>query len=290
VKPKDISLDYSGYRPDPSNLYHDGARAIMRYSAGQGNDQSDCQWKLCTKNELRDAVNVGLDFFALSEWYETRVQEGKGAGQHDGAADLSFWKGRGLAEGAAIYVAWDTNPDQDYWDNVDNYLKAYGKALDGYYQVAIYAGTPYLKHAFKAGVAEFGCRPNAGSWSNDGLPYQPPNHGRNHFEQALDATPAHVWQTGNYWYGKNADENLILRSPCGSHLEAQGGYSPDVDPEDDDMNKEDTRSEIAAAFRNYHLGSDGSGHWTPENYPNWIKDQQNGVGDRLTRLEKQANK
>jgi hypothetical protein len=33
--------------------------------------------------------------------------------------------------------------------------------------------------------------------------------------RALAATPAHMIQTGNYWYAKSADENLILRTPGG---------------------------------------------------------------------------
>jgi hypothetical protein len=65
------------------------------------------------------------------------------------------------------------------------------------------------------------------------------------------------------------------------------GYSPDVKPEDDDMNQEDTRKEIATALRNYHLGEQSdSKHWTEANYPNIIKDSKNGVADRLQRLEK----
>jgi hypothetical protein len=39
--------------------------------------------------------------------------------------------------------------------------------------------------------------------------------------QGLAATPANLWQTHNYWYGKSADENLVVRAPVGSHLEAK---------------------------------------------------------------------
>jgi hypothetical protein len=89
---------------------------------------------------------------------------------------------------------------------------------------------------------------------------------------------SHLWHIHISWYRlfatdqKTADD--VVSVLLGDEYEA------------DDMNKDDTRAEIAAALRNYHLGSDGSGHWTNENYPNVIKDEKNGVGDRLTRLEK----
>jgi hypothetical protein len=55
------------------------------------------------------------------------------------------------------------------------------------------------------------------------LPYQPATSTAAQASAArraaLKATPAAIWQTGNYWWSKGADECLILR-PCGSHLQA----------------------------------------------------------------------
>jgi hypothetical protein len=199
---------------------------MLRYSAGVGNTHSDVQWKLCRPGEIAAAVAAGMDFIANSEWYESRVTEGAAAGRADGSADLAFWKSRGLHRGAAIYVSWDAAPVRAKWPQVDAYLAAYKTALSGYYVVGAYAGTPYLRHALNAGVIRFGWRPNAGSWSDDGLPYQPAHQGRHNLAQAQGATPAAIWQTGNYWYGKDADENLILRTPCGSHLQAAQAPAP----------------------------------------------------------------
>jgi hypothetical protein len=88
---------------------------------------------------------------------------------------------------------------------------------------------------------------------------------------------SHLWHIHLSWYRKEA-LNMAKAEDVARVMLGQSGS--------DDMPTDDVRAEIAAAFRNYHLGSDGSGHWTPDNYPNWIKDQSSGAGDRLQRLEK----
>ncbi len=222
----DVGIDFSGAGLAPNRIQRDGGRFMLRYSAGAGRTDPKAQFKLCKPGEIAAAVAAGMDFIANSEWYETRITEGRAAGRADGRADLAFWKSRGLNRGAAIYVSWDAAPLRGQWAQADAYLDAYNAALDSHYVVAAYAGTPYLRHALGAGVIGFGWRPNAGSWSDDGLPYQPAHQGRQLVDRAQDVTPAAIWQTGNYWYGKNADENILLRSGCGSHLQAAGGATP----------------------------------------------------------------
>jgi hypothetical protein len=117
------------------------------------------------------------------------------------------------------------------WKAADAYLRAYRTALAGYYRLGGYAGTVYLRHALAAKIIDYGWRPNAGSWSNDGLPYQPDTSTAAKRQllavAALKATPAAIWQTGNYWWSKGADECMILR-PAGSHLQALGVKAPVV--------------------------------------------------------------
>jgi len=225
TKPGDRGIDFSFADVPLDGTYKAGGRFIIRYSAGAGTAGllKDASNKICEPHAIADAVKEGLDFIANSEWYESRMTEGAAAGAADGKADLSFWKNRGLARGAAIYCSWDAAPVRSKWTKVDAYLKAYRKALRSYYKVGCYAGTPYLRHALAKKLIDFGWRPNASSWSNDDLPYQPTTttaHQRVALRaQALKATPAAIYQTGNYWWKKQADENLILR-PCGSHLQA----------------------------------------------------------------------
>jgi hypothetical protein len=226
----DVGIDFSGARPGEAAIKAAGAKFIMRYSAGLGNNNTNTHWKLCEPGEIQRAVAAGLDFIANCEWYETRVTEGAGAGQADGAADLAFWKARGLNKGASIYCSWDAAANTSLFGNVDAYLRAYNTALQGYYFVDCYGGTQYLKHALGLRIIRYGWRPNAGSWSNDGLPYQPPNYGRGYIAAAQAATPAAIWQTGNYWFSQNADENLLIRAACGSHLQAVVAPPPQPTP------------------------------------------------------------
>lgn len=216
--PGQRGIDYSGARPSPAGTYKAGGRFIIRYSAGAGNSNQNTQWKLCGPHEIRDAVAAGLDFVGNSEWYESRITEGAGAGSQDGAADLAFWKSRGLARGASIFCSWDQDPTRSKWSAALAYLAAYDRALGGYFHVDCYAGTPFLKYALGKKVIRYGWRPNAGSWSGDGLPYQPKLSDAL-LSKAIRATPAAIWQTGNYWWNKGADENVLLR-PVGSHLAA----------------------------------------------------------------------
>lgn len=53
---------------------------------------------------------------------------------------------------------------------------------------------------------------------------------------------------------------------------------------EDDMNKDETISLIAQALRAYHMGGT-YGPWNPDDFGNFIKNEQNGVGDRLSELE-----
>ena len=225
VQVNNVGIDFSGARIDPRQAAKDGAKFIIRYSAGTGNTAPECQFKLCLPGEIAAAVGAGLDFIANSEFAETTVTQGAGAGAADGAADLAFWKSRGLAQGASIYCSWDAAPNPAQYDNVASYLQAYNRALAGYYHVDLYAGDDALRAMLQRGIIRYGWRPNAGSWSNDpqGTYYQPPNHGLGVANTIRSLSPAHIWQNGNYWYGSSADEDLILRTPVGSHLEAKAG-------------------------------------------------------------------
>jgi hypothetical protein len=232
VQVNDVGIDFSGAAIAARQAVQDGAKFILRYSAGVGNAKPDFQWKLCKPGEVADAEAVGLDFIANSERAQSSVTEGPGAGAADGAADRTFWKSRGLARGASIYCSWDAPPDPGCFDQVAGYLRAYDEALQGYYHVDLYAGDDALRAMLQRGIIRYGWRPNAGSWSNDphGQYYQPPNHGLGVANTIRSLSPAHIWQTGNYWYGLDADEDLILRVPVGSHLEAKNGGQPQPMP------------------------------------------------------------
>jgi hypothetical protein len=232
VQVNDVGIDFSGAKIDARGAARAGAKFMLRYSAGVGVDERDCQFKLCGTGEIAAAEKAGLDFIANSEFRTSRVTEGHGAGAADGAADLRFWKSRGLAEGASIYCSWDAAPVHHLFDQVAQYLAAYNHALGGHYHVDLYAGDDAVREMRKRGLIRYGWRPNAGSWSNDpnGDYYQPPHHGVQLADKIRSLSPSHIWQTGNYWFGNGADEDLILRTPVGSHLEAKHGIQPTPEP------------------------------------------------------------
>lgn len=112
------------------------------------------------------------------------------------------------------------------------YLKAYNDSLGGYYHVDLYAGDPALEQMKANGLIKYDWRPNANSWSgNDGLPYQPSQDWiKGNMATILAKTGAAIWQNGNYWYSKGADENVLLRPQCGSHLQAESSGPGVPDP------------------------------------------------------------
>lgn len=229
LKPGDLGIDYSYARPDLGKIARSGARFVVRYSAGSASDPGHQSYrlnagKLITPGEFKAIIAAGMDVIANDEWYASRITEGAAAGSADGRAAAKLWRACGLAKGASIYVSWDEYPSPGKFAGVGQYARAYRKALGGYYDVDAYGGTGFLKWALKGLLVKFGWRPNAGSWSNDGLPYQPDTSTAAKraalVQLAVGKTPAHIWQTGNYWFSKSADEDIIVRVPVGSHLEA----------------------------------------------------------------------
>jgi hypothetical protein len=97
----------------------------------------------------------------------------------------------------------------------------------------------------------------------------------------VTSDPSHLWHIHLSVYRKFATDNQQLQGVA-QVLLGKSGTGGDTD----DMNQEDTEKMIMQALRNYHLGSDGTGRFTPKKYPSVINDEKNGVADRLQRLEK----
>jgi len=233
IAPGDRVIDYSYARPSLQKVASAGAVAVVRYTAGAASLPGHPSYplnrgKLITSAEFKAITAVGLDVLANDEWFTDRVTQGAAAGKEDARAAATVWKLCGLSKGSAIIVSWDASPVRSKWRSARAYLLAYAAELETFgYKLGVYAGTPFLKYAasnvFGRFVVRFLWRPNAGSWSNDGLPYQPdtstPEVRAALVKLALTKTPATLWQTGNYWFGKSADENLVLRVPVGASLE-----------------------------------------------------------------------
>jgi len=236
---------------DPQKAHAEGARGQFRYSSGAGNNQSATQWKLTNPGEINKIANTGSLFIANSEWYETRITEGAAAGAADGAADLAFWKSRGLSKGSSLYVSWDAAPSPSKYAGVEAYLRAYNKALDGYYvNDGLYAGIPALVHFSQLGLIKHGWIPEGASWSvtkqnlsSLGISAPPavttwdlwfPTKSQIAPAMKFLLAQLHghklvscVWQNGNKWFSNSADENVVLISgPLGAHNETSTVTAP----------------------------------------------------------------
>jgi hypothetical protein len=242
VRAGDLVIDYSFARPSLREAKASGAHAVVRYSAGAASDPGHPSHaanagKLIGPAEFRAILAAGLDVIAVDEWYESRVTEGYAAGVEDGRAAAALWRSCGLAKGATVYCAWDAAPTGSFF-RVRRYLRGWTTGAAQYYRADLYAGTPVLRRlrggwpgAYRI---RYGWRPGAGSWSNDGLPFQPNTRTEAAravlVARAVQATPAHIWQTGNTWFGGDADEDLIVRVPVGSHLETRAATRPKPKP------------------------------------------------------------
>lgn len=239
LAPGDLGADMAGFRLDTAaklaQFREAGGKFVFRYSAGAATltsnpSHSKNAYKLITPAEHAALLAAGIDIIANDEWYAGRMKEGATAGTQDGAAAFALWKACGHAKGSRIYCSLDQSGTASDVPNIGAYLRAFQAACgNGYYLADFYGGTPVIRALVSAHLAIDGWRPNAGSWSGDGLPYQPSNP-KALLAEAQHATPAHIWQTGNYWFGKDADEDMILRVPVGSHFEALAVTPPPVPP------------------------------------------------------------
>jgi hypothetical protein len=272
----DLGIDHSYARIDPARTLAAGGKFTFRYSAGVASRSSHPSHslnagKLITPAEFRALLAKGEDVVANSEWYTTRVTEGAGAGKADAQADAELWHACGYAKGASIYCSWDAAPVRSKWTAVDEYLHAYEETLQGQYHVDAYAGTPFLKWALARHRIRYGWRPNAGSWSNDGLPYQPSTRTAAQraalVKVAVTHTPAAIWQTGNYWFSKNADELMLLRPAIGSHRQALAAATKPPAPKPPVIVKPPTPP---AATYYHHDGHGASALVTPDGQGAWF--------------------
>jgi LysM repeat protein len=226
----DRGIDFSGMQlTSLAAPARQGAKFIMRYSAGAASapthpSHASVAWKLCGADELNQIVAAGYDFLANSEWTTGRITQGGAAGEEDGLADRKFWSHRGLARGASIYVSWDeAQPATDKHGKVAEYLLAYQDALDGKYHADLYAGDVAISAMLDRGVIRYGWRAMSDAWSGNGSFFQPGTNWKAVAQQVAQVSEAHLWQNGNAWFHGGADEDVILKLPIGSHLEALGG-------------------------------------------------------------------
>lgn len=222
LAPGDLGIDRSGALITPAQVKHKHGKFIGRYSSGAASWDAANSWKICAPNEIADAEKLGIDIIAISESTIDRITQGHAAGLADGAADVTFWKSRGLAQGATVFCCWDTFPYPSQYDAVEAYLKGWAEGAAGYYEPGGYMGDLAGREMVRRGALTRYIQPNAGSWSVNDLPYQPADP-RSFLDEAIRVSGACMWQTGNYWFGTGADEDMILRAPVGSHLDAKHG-------------------------------------------------------------------
>lgn len=222
LQPGDLGFDRSGAHITAKHAAQRHCKFIGRYSAGVSSWAPANAWKICQPNEIRQAEKHGVDIIAISESTIDRITEGHAAGLADGQADVTFWKSRGLAQGATVFCCWDTFPYPSQYDAVEAYLKGWAEGAAGYYEPGGYMGDPAGREMVRRGALTRYIQPNAGSWSSNDLPYQPTDP-VSFLSEAIRVSGACMWQTGNYYFGTGADEDMVLRVPVGSHLEAKNG-------------------------------------------------------------------
>jgi hypothetical protein len=225
----DLGIDHSYARIDPARTLAAGGKFTFRYSAGVASRSSHPSHslnagKLITPAEFRALLAKGEDVVANSEWYTTRVTEGAGAGKADAQADAELWHACGYAKGASIYCSWDAAPVRSKWTAVDEYLHAYEETLGGPVSRRCLRRHPVPQVG--AGPASHPLRLAPKRRLVEQRRAAVPAGTRTAAQRAalvkvaVTHTPAAIWQTGNYWFSKNADELMLLRPAIGSHRQA----------------------------------------------------------------------
>lgn len=203
----DRGIDFSVYRLNPPNAaVADGCKFILRYSAGAASRPTHPSYPI-NKPKLITPLEYGqlttyYPVLANSEWYEGRVTEGASAGFEDGQADFELWKSCGYPQGWPVFVSWDQYPAEANYPGVEDYLRNHQAGMDKaagvakYYVTDLYAGEGGIGAMQARGLAPIGWRTMASSW-NDYIP--------------AAQSVATIIQTGNYWFGQQADENILAR-------------------------------------------------------------------------------
>jgi hypothetical protein len=189
---------------------------VLRYSAGAASRQGHPSHQANKPKLITPVEYQQLDRYyvvlANSEWYEGRVTEGDLAGQQDGQADFELWAACGYPQGYPVFCSWDKYPNATEIAGVAAYLAGHQRGMDAaaggrYYVTDLYAGENGIRAMQGQGLAPIGWRTMASSW-NDFIP--------------ASQTVAAIVQTGNYWYGNQADENVMARD-----LALPGGAVPE---------------------------------------------------------------
>lgn len=232
LNPGDRGIDFATRPDSPGGITRNGAKFILRYSAGVNNSTPDRQFKLCGPTEVHDAVTAGCDFIAnYEDGADTLVTATPQQMAEAGKADLDFWQERGYAKGAVLICSWDSaQPDPSAHDTVARNLDAYFTAQDDYYARGLYAGDVAISAMLDLHAIGYGWRAMSDSWSHNGDWYEPGSEWLAQSQKILSVSRAHIWQNGNRWYGADADEDVILRAGLPTQLSVTHAPPPAPTP------------------------------------------------------------
>jgi len=256
-----IGID-SASRVDSHVAKQKGAVFQVRYSAGAATDVNHQAHhlnahKLLERGELQAILQAGLDFIANDEWFIDRKLGGAAAAEQDAPAVLAYWRAHGLAPGSTIMLNHDTGlADDSDLREFDAYHDRYNRILDGEYVAdGFYGPQAVARHLLQGGRIKHFWIPEGASFFEKKAPidpnYAPP--ARTNWDlwaptpaqvkpaiayihkklaDILPALQSVVWQDLNKWFGKAADENIVIKGDrFGSHLDnASPAGEPPVPP------------------------------------------------------------
>lgn len=200
-------VDYSWSRPNLSCLYNNGKRFICRYFS------FDTTGKTLSPTEAKNIAASGL--WIVANW----EQSGKGDTHPDDAArqSLKIAHDVNMPHGRPIYASADFDIQDYNYDEAQNWITSFHKALGGEYDGrALYSHCDMLEWGYKHGWLKWGWNTYAwsgGQWCGDAQLQQYQN-GVTLCSGSVDLDRAMVSDYGQWQPGK---------------------LPPNVTPEDDDM-------------------------------------------------------
>jgi hypothetical protein len=282
-------VDYSFDHPTPGQLKAAGKKFAVRYVYPASQAQGTKNLTRAEANGLKDA---GIAIVSNYESWAARASDGRSAGQFDAQAADAQHKACGGPGARPIFFSVDFDTTSADYPRIDAYFRGVASVI-GTARTGVYGEYDLCKHLINAGLIGKSASPSyyyawqtyawsAGQYDERCCLAQDKN-GVKLGAGTVDLDSAHCADYGQWGY------KAAAKPPAKPAVKPPAAKPPTRPPARPPADKPLTRAEVVGMIEDMAraiMHGNDQGHATHQRYPEMVRGKDQGVLDRLGRLEK----